>query len=167
MTTDGEFHTIRRQLDRLAEEGLAIVKVAARPAETLAERLAARRRRRAACVLVSSVLYETAEIVPGLDVVARACDRHGATLLVDAYHHLNVVPFDIAALGLGGAFVTGGGYKYCQLGEGNCLPSRAARVPAAAGADRLVQRVRSALEHLHRRSGRVRRGGRAVRGRDL
>ena len=41
VTTDGEFHTIRRQLDRLAEEGLAIVKVAARPAETLTERLAA------------------------------------------------------------------------------------------------------------------------------
>ena len=43
------------------------------------------------------------------------------TLLVDAYHHLNVVPFDIRALGLEQAFVTGGGYKYCQLGEGNCF----------------------------------------------
>src|SRR5688572_13823106 len=40
ITTDGEFHTIRRQLDRLAEVGLAIVKIAARPVETLAERLA-------------------------------------------------------------------------------------------------------------------------------
>ena len=37
VTSDGEFHTIRRQLDRLAEEGLEIVKVAARPADTLAE----------------------------------------------------------------------------------------------------------------------------------
>jgi kynureninase len=31
VTSDGEFHTIRRQLDRLAEEHLTIVKVAARP----------------------------------------------------------------------------------------------------------------------------------------
>ena len=121
VTTDGEFHTIRRQLDRLAEEGLAIVKVAARPAETLTERLARAVDDGTRCVLVSSVLYDTAEIVPGIDLVARACDRHGTTLLVDAYHHLNVVPFDIAALGLGGAFVTGGGYKYCQLGEGNAF----------------------------------------------
>jgi kynureninase len=121
VTSNGEFHTIRRQLDRLAEEGLAIVRVAARPADTLADRLADVVDDRTACVLVSSVLYETAEIVPGLDIVARACDRHGATLLVDAYHHLNVVPFDIRALGLGEAFVTGGGYKYCQLGEGNCF----------------------------------------------
>jgi kynureninase len=121
VTSDGEFHTIRRQLDRLAEEGLAIVKVAARPADTLADRVAGAVDDRTACVLVSSVLYETAEIVPGLDIMARACDRHGATLLVDAYHHLNVVPFDIRALGLAEAFVTGGGYKYCQLGEANCF----------------------------------------------
>jgi kynureninase len=45
----------------------------------------------------------------------------GAALLVDAYHHLNVVPFDIRASGLASTFVTGGGYKYCQLGEGNCF----------------------------------------------
>src|SRR4029079_7059631 len=40
VTTDGEFHTIRRQLDRLEEEGLEVVRVAAHPAEDLAERLA-------------------------------------------------------------------------------------------------------------------------------
>src|SRR5262245_50900519 len=89
VTTDGEFHTIRRQLDRLAEEGLEIVRVPARPADALAERLADAVDDRTACVLVSSVLYETAEIVPGLDRVASACATRGATLLVDAYHHLN------------------------------------------------------------------------------
>ena len=121
VTTDGEFHTIRRQLDRLAEEGLAVARIPARPAETLTARLARAVDDATSCVLVSSVLYDTAEIVPGIDLVARACDRHGATLLVDAYHHLNAVPFDLAALGLAGAFVTGGGYKYCQLGEGNAF----------------------------------------------
>jgi kynureninase len=121
ITSTGEFHSIRRQLDRLAEQGCDVVKVVARPCDTLAERLAAVVDDRAACVLVSSVLFETAEIVPDLGVLATACDRHGTTLLVDAYHHLNVVPFDVHAMGLGNAFVTGGGYKYCQLGEGNCF----------------------------------------------
>jgi len=121
VTTDGEFHTIRRQLDRLREEGLAVVKVQRWPAATLAERIASAIDDGTACVLVSSVLFETAEIVPGLDLIAHACRRYGATLLVDAYHHLNVVPFDIRALGLDEAFVTGGGYKYCQLGEGSCF----------------------------------------------
>jgi kynureninase len=51
----------------------------------------------------------------------RACERHGAELLVDVYHHLNVVPFSLEKMGLQDAFVTGGGYKYCQLGEGNAF----------------------------------------------
>jgi kynureninase len=72
-------------------------------------------------VLVSSVLFETAHIVPGLDRALAACRARGAELLVDAYHHLNVVPFSLAQDGLGDAFVVGGGYKYCQLGEGNCF----------------------------------------------
>ena len=76
---------------------------------------------RTLAVLMSSVLFETAAIVPGLDRVAAACSIHGAELLIDAYHHLNVVPFDLSSMGLAGAFVTGGGYKYCQLGEGNCF----------------------------------------------
>jgi kynureninase len=128
VSTDGEFHTLRRQLDRLAEARVAeIVKLPAEPADTLAERLAAAADERTAAVLVSSVLFETARIVPGLGALARACARAGAELLVDAYHHVNVVPLDLAAEGLAGAFVTGGGYKYCQLGEGNCF----LRVPPA------------------------------------
>jgi kynureninase len=121
VTTDGEFHTIRRQLDRLAEERLEIVRVPARPADTLAVRIASAVDDRTACAMVSSVLYETAELVPELRVIAGACERRGAALLIDAYHHVNVVPFDIRALGLQAAFVTGGGYKYCQLGEGNAF----------------------------------------------
>ena len=168
VTSDGEFHTIRRQLDRLAEEGLEIVKVAARPADTLADRLAAAVDDRTACALVSSVLFETAEIVPGLDIVARACSRHGATLLVDAYHHLNVVPFDIAALGLGDAFVTGGGYKYCQLGEGNCflrVPPGCQLRPVLTGWFSRVRDARAARGGD--RQDRLRRRSRAVRGRDI
>lgn len=122
VTTDGEFHSIRRQMDRLEEDGtLAVVRVAARPVDTLAERLAFSVDDRTACVMVSSVLYETAEIVPDLGRLASVCDVRGAALLVDAYHHLNVVPFDLISTGLADAFVTGGGYKYCQLGEGNCF----------------------------------------------
>ena len=121
VTTDGEFHTLRRQLDRLAEEGVVVTKVAAHPADTLAERVARAVDDRTLAVLMSSVLFETAAIVAGLDRVAAACATHGAELLIDAYHHLNAVPFDLSSLGLHSAFVTGGGYKYCQLGEGNCF----------------------------------------------
>jgi selenocysteine lyase/cysteine desulfurase len=136
VTTDGEFHTIRRQLDRLAEEGLEVVRVPEAPLEAVADRLAAAVDDRTAAVLVSLVFYDTGRIARGLDRVAERCRRHGAALLVDAYHALNVVPVSLAALGVLDAFVVGGGYKYCELGEGNCflrLPPGCALRPVITG----------------------------------
>jgi kynureninase len=121
VTTDGEFHTLRRQLARLAEAGVEVVRVPAAPAGTLAERLASAVDGRTAAVLVSAVLFETSRIVPDLGSLAAACERGGVELLVDAYHALGVVPFSVRSHGLGSAWVTGGGYKYLQLGEGNCF----------------------------------------------
>ena len=144
VTTDGEFHTIRRQLDRLEEEGIEVVRVGVAEGgdgvpgqqgasgadgasgveganREIAEALIEAVDDRTAAVLVSSVLFRDARIVDGLGEVARACARVGAELLVDAYHSLNVVPFSVVGTGLENAFVVGGGYKYCQLGEGNCF----------------------------------------------
>jgi kynureninase len=121
VTTDGEFHSIRRQLDRLEEEGLSIVRVPEAPLESLASRLSRAVDDRTALVLVSAVFFDTGRIARGLADVAASCRRHGARLLVDAYHALNVVPVSLTEEGIGDAFVVGGGYKYCQLGEGNCF----------------------------------------------
>ena len=121
VTTDGEFHTIRRQLDRLAEEGIEVVKVRAEPAETLAERLAQAVDERTAAALVSAVLYANAHLVRNLGDVLEVCRGIGAELLIDAYHALNVTPFSLREERLEGAYVVGGGYKYCQLGGGNCF----------------------------------------------
>ena len=121
ITTDAEFHTIRRQLDRLAEEGIEVIKVPAMPVTTLAERIAITVDDRTAAVLLSAVLYTNAHIVPHLRAVQEACERVGAALLVDAYHALNVVPFSLTEERLERAYVVGGGYKYCQLGPGNAF----------------------------------------------
>jgi kynureninase len=137
VTTDGEYHSLRRQLDRLAEEGIEVVKVpVGEHPDELGARLAAAVDDRTAAVLVSAVLFQTGWIVDGLAEVARAAARVGAELLVDAYHALNVVPYPLRPLGLDGAYVLGGGYKYCQLGEGNCflrLPEGCALRPVVTG----------------------------------
>ncbi|MGH3434186.1 MAG: kynureninase [Thermocrispum sp.] len=137
VTTDGEFHTVRRQFGRLAEEGVEVVRVAADPVDTLAERLAAEVDDRTAAVLVSLVLFETSHIVSGLDAVAQACRKHGAEFVLDAYHALGVLDVSLLALGLTDAWVLGGGYKYLQLGEGNCflrVPPHAQRLrPVVTG----------------------------------
>jgi len=134
VTTDGEFHTLRRQLGRLAEEGLEVARLPTRPVETLSERLAAEAPG-ASAVLVSAVLFEDSRIVPGLPALAAACADSGAELLVDAYHALGCLPFTVSSLER--AWIVGGGYKYLQLGEGNCflrLPPQAdALRPAITG----------------------------------
>lgn len=121
ITTDGEFHTIRRQLARLEESGIEVERHSSEDPDSLAERLAESVDDRTAAVLVSTVLYGTGRIVPGLERVAEATQKHGAELLVDTYHSLNAVPLDLPTAGLDGAFAVGGGYKYLQLGEGNCF----------------------------------------------
>jgi kynureninase len=128
ITSDGEFHTLRRQLARLDEEGLDVVRVHVDPVDTLAERMAAAIDERTGAVLVSAVLFETARIVPHVDELARACAAAGVELLVDVYHALGALPFTVAGHGLEQAWIVGGGYKYLQLGEGNCF----LRLPAHA-----------------------------------
>jgi kynureninase len=121
VTTDLEFHALRRQLDRLGEVGIEVVKVAALPADSVGERVAAAVDDRTAAALVSAVFYRNAHIAGGLDRALAAGEGVGARLLVDAYHALDVMPFDLRAWGIQGAAVTGGGYKYTQLGEGNAF----------------------------------------------
>ncbi len=127
VTTDAEFHAARRQLDRLGETALEIARVPARPAESVGERIAAAVDDRTAAAYVSAVFFDDARIAGGLDGALAACRGVGAELLVDAYHALNVIPFRLADVGLEDAWITGGGYKYMQLGEGNAF----LRVPPA------------------------------------
>ncbi|MGH8985311.1 MAG: kynureninase, partial [Acidimicrobiia bacterium] len=121
VTTDGEFHSVRRQLARLAEEGIDVVRVSAGDPGTLAERLADAVDERTSAVLVSACLFEASRVVLGLDWLADVCRRRDVQLLVDAYHALGPLPMPVHDMGLGTAWIVGGGYKYLQLGEGNAF----------------------------------------------
>lgn len=121
VTTDGEFHSARRQLDRLEEAGVEIVRVPRTLHEGGLQGLTDALDERTAAVVVSSVSFIDARIHRDFRALAQACSHHGCALIVDTYHMVNVVPMDLHAMGLSEAFVLGGGYKYCQLGEGNCF----------------------------------------------
>ena len=121
ITTDGEFHTTRRQMDRLNQGILEVVKVPRNPVETLSERMIKQIDDKVSAVMVSKVMFQDSAIVNSLSDVEKACTKHGAKLLVDIYHVLNAIPFSIKVEKLENSFLVGGGYKYLQLGEGNCF----------------------------------------------
>lgn len=136
VSTDGEFYSLRRLLQRIEEEGIEVVRVAADPAESVGARLAAATDDKTAMVFTSTVFFTSARIAGQLDRAAEACRTHGALLLLDVYHQLNVLPASLRESGLEDAYVVTAGYKYCQLGEGNAIlrfPADCALRPIATG----------------------------------
>jgi selenocysteine lyase/cysteine desulfurase len=119
VTTEGEFHSLYRQLRRLAEEGMDVVWVPARPRERLAERLLEALVPGTAMLALSAVLFEDASIVPRLGEILERATSIGAIALVDAYHAFNVVLLEWGPA-KDRLFVTAGGYKYAAFGEGIC-----------------------------------------------
>lgn len=121
VTTDGEFHSLERQLARLEEEGLArVVRVPTEPFDTFRERLVeTARRARPDLVACSHVFFDSGFVVPKLDEVVAALPS-SSLVLVDGYHGFCAVPTDLSRLGQR-AFYVAGGYKYAMAGEGACF----------------------------------------------
>ncbi len=135
VTTKGEFHSLHRQLARLEEEGVDVVWVDALPRERLAERLIEAIVPGTQMVAFSAVLFEDAYVVPRLPEILARARAVDALALVDAYHAFNVVPLELGPAATD-AFVTAGGYKYAEFGEGICwmrLPEGRALRPVDTG----------------------------------
>lgn len=128
VTTDAEFHSLRRQLARLEEEGLTVERVPAEAPDFVERFVRAIDERSPTWVALSYVLFTNARIVD-LDPILAACAAKDIPVLVDAYHAFNVLELEVDRWP-GTVFVTGGGYKYAQTGEGACwmlLPRNAER----------------------------------------
>ena len=154
IVTDGEFHSVYRQLraiDRpsgtspLFSGFIEPVWVSAAPASTLAERLAAQIDDRCAAVVCSTVMFQSGALIPHLEGLAERCTQRGVRLFLDAYHSFNVVPFNLSSMSQGRVYLSGGGYKYAQWGEGACWM----RVPTDDDARPRFTGWFSDFEHLH------------------
>lgn len=135
VTTTGEFHSLHRQLARLAEEGAEVIWVPAEPREGLADRLLAAITPGTAMVAFSAVLFEDAHVVPRLGEITERAVAVGAVPLVDAYHAFNAVPVAWGPV-KEQLFVTAGGYKYAEFGDGICwlrIPRDTALRPVDTG----------------------------------
>lgn len=130
VTTTSEFHSARRQLDRISEEGIKVIKVDSElDREALLSQMEALISERTACVFLSAVLFDSSKILIGKSGhnvmpaarLAQRCQELNVPLIIDVYHALGPIEFPLAELGLESAYILGGGYKYLQLGEGCCF----------------------------------------------
>ncbi|HEV2559171.1 MAG TPA: aminotransferase class V-fold PLP-dependent enzyme [Microvirga sp.] len=122
LTTDGEFHSLTRQVARLEEDGLvAVERVPVEPAATFPERF------REACgrgghdlVYVSQVFFNSGATAGDLRELAAAVRDAETLVAVDGYHGFMALPTDLSGVA-GRIFYLSGGYKYAMAGEGVCF----------------------------------------------
>jgi selenocysteine lyase/cysteine desulfurase len=120
ITTDSEFHSLSRQLQRLKEEGLEIVALDAYSDE-IASNIADQIDEETIAIILSRVYFESGIVNQHLSGIAEIARHQNVPLLVDDYHGTNVVPLSFKKAGLEDCYLLVGGYKYLQWGEGNCF----------------------------------------------
>ncbi|GAA0198261.1 aminotransferase class V-fold PLP-dependent enzyme [Actinomadura yumaensis] len=122
LSTDGEFHSFRRQADRWEEAGQAVVtRVALAPFETFAERFAAAAQGGGYdWIVVSHVFFRTGGLFDRIEALAALARPEGPWVLIDGYHGFMATPTDLSGVA-GRVFYVAGGYKYAMAGEGACF----------------------------------------------
>ena len=120
LTSDGEFHSARRQLARWEEEGLAAVtRVAAEPFDSFSDRfLAAARAGGHDLILISHVLFASGQVFQHCQELAALARPQGPWVVIDGYHAFMALENPVFETTAQSAFYLGGGYKYAMAGEG-------------------------------------------------
>ncbi|HEY4069950.1 MAG TPA: class V aminotransferase [Sphingomicrobium sp.] len=120
LTSDGEFHSARRQFARWAEAGwIDVEPVAAEPFESFSDRfLTAARSRNHDLIFVSQVLFGSGRVFDRVGEVAALAHPAGPWVVIDGYHAFMAIERPFGAEASRGAFYLGGGYKYAMAGEG-------------------------------------------------
>jgi selenocysteine lyase/cysteine desulfurase len=120
LTSDGEFHSARRQFARWAEDGwLALDTVAVEPFDSFSDRfLEAARRGGHDLILVSQVQFGSGRIIHGVEELAALGGADGPWVVIDGYHAFMALERPFGQASSRTAFYLGGGYKYAMAGEG-------------------------------------------------
>ena len=120
LTSDGEFHSARRQFARWDEEGwFEQDSVAAEPFDDFGERFLERARGGDHdLIFVSQLLFGSGRLFDRVDELAALARPDGPWVVIDGYHAFMAVEAPFAGTAPGTAFYLGGGYKYAMAGEG-------------------------------------------------
>jgi selenocysteine lyase/cysteine desulfurase len=119
LSTDGEFHSFRRQGERWEEAGEAVVtRVPLHPFETFGDRFVeAAKAGGFDLIVISQIFFRTGQVFDRIADLAALADPKGPWVIVDGYHGFMAAPTDLSAAADKVFYVTGG-YKYAMSGEG-------------------------------------------------
>ena len=122
LSTDGEFHSFRRQADRWVETGEALVtRVPLEPFSSFGERfLQAAEQGGHDWIVVSHVFFRTGQVFDRFEALAELARPEGPWVLIDGYHGFMATPTDLSRVA-DRVFYMAGGYKYAMAGEGACF----------------------------------------------
>lgn len=124
LTTDSEFYSFRRQMERLTEDNVVSpVIVPTQPIESFETRFAeALAEESFDMVYLSHTFFNSGYVVQDLDHILSEVQFENTLIVIDAYHAFCALPVSYRKYG-DRIFVTSGGYKYAQSGEGACFLS--------------------------------------------
>ncbi|WP_454758899.1 kynureninase/PvdN C-terminal domain-containing protein [Caulobacter segnis] len=118
LSTDGEFHSFRRQAQRWVEAGEVELTLVESERPDFAERfINAARTGQYDLIFVSHVFFKTGFVFDRVWELAELSKPEGPWLIVDGYHGFRAVPTDLSAVA-DRVFYLAGGYKYAMAGEG-------------------------------------------------
>jgi len=120
LTSDGEFHSARRQLARWEEAGAAVVdRISTEPFESFSDRfMEAARSGDHHFIFVSQLLFGSGRIFDRVDDLAALARPDGPWVVIDGYHAFMALDRPFGETAAKTAFYLGGGYKYAMAGEG-------------------------------------------------
>lgn len=120
LTSDGEFHSARRQFARWAEAGTALVdRVVVEPFDTFAARfLEAATTKHYDFIFVSQLMFGSGYIFEGVEELALLGQPGGPWIVIDGYHAFMAIDHPFGERAAKSAFYLAGGYKYAMSGEG-------------------------------------------------
>ena len=120
LTSDGEFHSARRQFARWEESGAAVFeRIPAEPFDNFSDRfLAAAQSGSYDFIFVSQVLFNSGRTFDRIEELAALGRPDGPWIVIDGYHAFMAIDRPFSDGAAQSAFYVGGGYKYAMAGEG-------------------------------------------------
>jgi selenocysteine lyase/cysteine desulfurase len=122
LSTNSEFHSFRRQVARLEEDGSVVCTyVPAEPCQSFPTRF-----RTAAAsgeydlVFVSQIFFTSGATSGEIDALVAAVPDRETFIVIDGYHGFMARPTDLSKVAAR-AFYMAGGYKYAMAGESICF----------------------------------------------